>query len=114
MGCCKAYRRRMEHEPSLEAQEHRRLDIDRLEELYLSLQPRIKKGDSKAIEVAARILMLKSKIISYQTPSKIAGGQGLERENGRNKEIPRSEWDDTKTISMYEEAMALLGAVRKS
>jgi hypothetical protein len=71
MGVCKAYRRRMEREPSLEAREHRLLDIARLEELLLSLQPGIKRGDYKAIEVAVRVLMQKGKIVGYETPSKI-------------------------------------------
>jgi len=36
MGVFKAYRRRMEREPSFEAQEHRRLDTDRCEEMFFS------------------------------------------------------------------------------
>jgi hypothetical protein len=71
MGCCKAYRRRLEREPSLEAKEHRRLDTERCEEMYLSLQPGIKRGDAKAIEVGVRVLTLKAKVIGYEAPTKI-------------------------------------------
>ncbi len=71
MGAFKAYRRRMEREPSFEAREHRRLDADRCEEMYFSLQPGIKKGDPKAIEAGVRVLMLKSKVIGYEAPTKI-------------------------------------------
>ncbi|MGD0073579.1 MAG: hypothetical protein ABSD31_04495 [Candidatus Binataceae bacterium] len=71
MGCSKAYRRRMEREPSFEAREHRRLDTDRCEEMFLSLQPATKKGDPKAIEAAVRVLTLKAKIVGYEPPSKL-------------------------------------------
>jgi hypothetical protein len=71
MGAFKAYRRRMEREPSFEAREHRRLDADRCEEMYFSLQPGIKKGDPRAIEAGVRVLMLKSKVIGYEAPTKI-------------------------------------------
>jgi hypothetical protein len=71
MGCWKAYRRRMEKEPSLEAREHRKMDTERLEDLYLSLQPDIKKGDAKAIEAGVRVLTLKSKVLGYASPQKV-------------------------------------------
>jgi hypothetical protein len=71
MGVCKAYRRRMEREPSFEAQEHRRLDTDRCEEMFLSLQPGIKKGDPKAIDAGVRVLTLKAKVVGYEAPTKV-------------------------------------------
>jgi hypothetical protein len=71
MGCWKAYRRRMEKEPSLEAREHRKMDTERLEDLYLSLQPGIKKGDAKAIEAGVRVLTLKAKVLGYASPQKL-------------------------------------------
>src|SRR5262249_12488196 len=71
MGCWKAYHRRMEKEPSLEAREHRKLDTERLEELYLSLQPAIKRGDAKAIEASVRVLSLKAKVLGYESPHKL-------------------------------------------
>jgi hypothetical protein len=99
MGVCKAYRRRMEREPSFEAQEHRRLDTDRCEEMFLSLQPGIKKGDPKAIEAGVRVLTLKAKVIGYETRGK------LELIGNRDAPIPitlvrevieRVEQEDTK------------------
>jgi hypothetical protein len=71
MGCSKAYRRRMENEPSFEAREHRRLDTDRCEEMFLSLQPAIKKGDPKAIEAGVRVLTLKARVVGYEPPGKL-------------------------------------------
>ena len=71
VACAKAYKRRMEREPSFEAREHRRLDTDRCEELFFSLQPGIKRGNTKAIEAGVRVLTLKAKIIGYEAPTKI-------------------------------------------
>src|ERR1700730_11849704 len=71
MGAWKAYGRRMEKEPSLEAQEHRKMDTERLEDLYLSLQPGIKKADPKAIEAGVRVLTLKAKVLGYTAPQKV-------------------------------------------
>jgi hypothetical protein len=114
MGCYKAYRRALDREPSLEAREHRRLDIDRCEELYLSLQPGIKKGDPKAIEAGVRVLNHKAKVIGYPVPSKTTVNEGLERERGGNKEVVYPAWDDNKTISMFAEAAALLKALKST
>jgi hypothetical protein len=85
------------------------MDIERLEEMYFSLQPRIKKGDSKAIETAARILMYKSRILGYHAPTKIPVSQVLKKETGRNKQIAAPEWHDDTTITMFQQAVALLG-----
>jgi hypothetical protein len=71
MGAWKAYRRRMEKEPSLEAREHRKMDTERLEDLYLSLQAGIKKADPKAIEAGVRVLTLKAKVLGYGLPQKL-------------------------------------------
>jgi hypothetical protein len=71
VACAKAYKRRMEREPSLEAKEHRRLDTERCEEMFLSLQPGIKKGDPKAIHAGVSVLTLKAKVIGYEAPTKI-------------------------------------------
>ena len=71
VACAKAYKRRMEREPSFEAREHRRLDTDRCEEMYFSLQPGIKKGDAKAIEAGVRVLTLKANVVGYEMPNKL-------------------------------------------
>jgi hypothetical protein len=108
MGCCKAYRRGLEREPSFEAREHRRLDTDRCEELFLSLQPGITKGDPKAIEAGVRVLALKAKVIGYEAPSKTAESEGVERKKDGSKEVAHSEEDDIKTITLFEQAIRLL------
>ena len=109
MGCCRAYRRGLDREPSLEAREHRRLDLDRLEDMYLRLQAGMNNGDHKAIGEGVRVLTLKAKIIGYLAPSKTAESEGVEREKAGPKEVAHSEeWDDTKTITMFEQALQLL------
>src|SRR5262249_9970374 len=70
MGCCKAYRRRMEKEPNLAAAEHRRLDTERCEELFLALQPGIRKGDPRSIDAAARVLGHKAEINGLRAPAR--------------------------------------------
>jgi hypothetical protein len=45
-ACHKAFRRAITREPALEVDEMRRLDRARSEEMYLSLQPGIRKGRS--------------------------------------------------------------------
>lgn len=71
MGCCKAYRRRMEREPNLEAAEHRRLDTERLEEMYFALQGGIRKGDPRCIEVGVKVLSHKAEINGLKGPSRL-------------------------------------------
>jgi hypothetical protein len=71
MGCSKAYRRRMEKEPNLEAAEHRRLDTERCEELFLALQPGIRKGDPRTIEAAVRVLGHKAEINGLKAPARV-------------------------------------------
>jgi hypothetical protein len=71
MGCSKAYRRRMEKEPNLAAAEHRRLDTERCEELYLALQAGIRKGDPRSVEAAVRVLGHKAELNGLKTPARV-------------------------------------------
>jgi len=71
MGCSKAYRRRMEREPNLAAAEHRRLDTERCEDLFLALQPGIRKGDPRSIDAAVRVLGHKAEINGLRAPARV-------------------------------------------
>jgi hypothetical protein len=71
MACSKAYRRRMEKEPNLAAAEHRRLDTERCEELYLALQPGIRKGDPRSIDAAVKVLGHKAEINGLKAPARV-------------------------------------------
>ena len=67
MGCHKALRRALRRAPVLAAEEMRRLDTDRCEEMYRSLTPSIEQGDSQAVRAAVQVLALKAGINGYKS-----------------------------------------------
>ena len=69
-ACHKAFRRAIAREPSLEVAELRKLDRARCEEMYLNLQPGIRNGDPRAIEVGIRLLDHAAKINGYAAAQK--------------------------------------------
>ena len=69
-ACHKAFRRAIAREPALEVEELRELDRARSEEMYLNLQPGIRKGDLRAVEVGIRLLDHAAKINGYAAPQK--------------------------------------------
>ena len=64
-ACHKAFRKASAREPELELGEMRRLDNARSEELYLGLQPGIRKGNVRAIETGIKVLDHSAKINGY-------------------------------------------------
>jgi len=64
-ACHKAFQRAMAREPSLELEEMRKLDNARSEELYMSLQPGIRKGNVRVIETGIKVLDHSAKINGY-------------------------------------------------
>jgi len=69
-ACHKAFRRAIAREPALEVEELRKLDRARSEEMHLNLQPGIRKGDLRAVEVGIRLLDHVAKINGYAAPQK--------------------------------------------
>jgi hypothetical protein len=67
----RAFQRALERAPNAEAQQHRKLDTERCEAMFLSLQAKIHQGDTKSIEAGVRILAHKAKINGYVAPSKL-------------------------------------------
>ena len=55
-ACHKAFRKAIAREPALEVEEFRKLDTARCEEMFLNLQPAIRKGNVRAIEVGIKVL----------------------------------------------------------
>jgi hypothetical protein len=55
--------------------------------MSLALQPRIKKGDLKAIEVGVLILSHKARIIGYYQPSEHVKVQEREKKDGDKKPV---------------------------
>jgi hypothetical protein len=67
-ACHKAFRKAIAREPGLEVHEFRKLDTDRCEEMYLSLQPAIRKDDARAIDSGVRVLNHKARLNGYAAP----------------------------------------------
>ncbi len=69
-ACHKAFTRAMAREPALAVEELRKLDNARTEEMWMGLQPAIRKGDPRAIQVGVKVLSHTAKIQGYAAPQK--------------------------------------------
>ena len=67
----KAFRRAMVRLPNAEAAELRKLDSERLEEMFLSLQAGIRQGDPRSIEVGVKVLTHKAEMNGYKAPARV-------------------------------------------
>src|SRR5580704_1484508 len=74
----RAFQRGIARLPNTEAEAYRKLDTERCEDMYLSLQPGIRKGDPRSVEVGVKVLVHKAEINGYQAPARIemTGKQG--------------------------------------
>jgi hypothetical protein len=74
----RAFRRGIARLPNTEAEAYRRLDTERCEDMFLSLQPGIRKGDPRSVEVGVKVLVHKAEINGYKAPAKVemTGKQG--------------------------------------
>ena len=100
MGCHKALSRALKRAPTLEADEMRRLDTDRCEDMFLSLTPAIRQGDPQAVRAAVQVLALKAGINGYKSTDvevKVAPGPGWSSVLSKDQ-----------TVSLFKEAMTLL------
>ncbi len=100
MGCHKAYRRARNRAPALEADEMRRLDTDRCEDMFLSLAPSLRRGDPQAVRAAVQVLALK------------AGINGYKSSEMQVRVSPGPSWSSVlskdQTVRLFKEAMTLL------
>jgi hypothetical protein len=69
-ACFKALRKAIAREPSLEVGELRKIDHARTEEMFLNLQPAIRKGNVRAIETGIKVLSHSARISGYAAPQK--------------------------------------------
>ena len=53
-ACHKAFRKAIAREPSVAAEEFRKLDSARCEDMFMNLQPGIRKGNPRSVEAALR------------------------------------------------------------
>ena len=100
MGCHKALTRALKRAPTMAAQEMRRLDTDRCEDMFLSLTPSIRQGDPQAVRAAVQVLALKAAINGYrsaETELRVAPGSSW-----------ASVLNKDQTVSLFKEAMTLL------
>ena len=67
----KAFRRAIVRLPNAEAAELRKLDSERLEEMFLSLQAGIRQGDPRSIEVGVKVLTHKAEMNGYKAPARV-------------------------------------------
>jgi hypothetical protein len=100
MGCHKALHRALKRAPALAADEMRRLDTDRCEELFLSLSPAVRQGDPQSVRAAVQVLALKASINGYKSSElEVKPAPGLNWSSILSKE---------QTVNLFKEAMALL------
>jgi hypothetical protein len=66
-----AFKRGIVRLPSAEAAELRKLDNERLEDMLLSLQPGIRQGDPRSVEVGVKVLAHKAEINGYRAPARV-------------------------------------------
>jgi hypothetical protein len=69
-ACHKAFRKALAREPALEVEEMRKLDNARAEEMFMSLQPGIRKGNTRSVEVGIKVLDHTARINGYAAPQR--------------------------------------------
>ncbi len=69
-ACHKAFARAVTREPALAVDELRKLDNARSEEMWMNLQPGIRKGNPRSIEVGVKVLDHTAKIQGYAAPQR--------------------------------------------
>jgi hypothetical protein len=65
-ACHKAFKKAIAREPALGVAEMRKLDTARCEEMFMNLQPSVRRGDARAVEVSVKVLDHKAKINNYR------------------------------------------------
>jgi len=100
MGCHKALRRALKRSPALAADENRRLDTDRCEDMFLSLSPSIRQGDPQSVRAAVQVLALKAAINGYKSSDmEVKLGPGPSWSSVLSRE---------QTIGLFKEAFTIL------
>jgi hypothetical protein len=101
MGCHKAFRGALERSPAPEADEMRRLDTDRCEDMFLFLGAAIRRGEPQAVRAAVQVLAHKAAINRYNAPEVEVKVSPPPR--------PRApELSDGEVVSLFERAIAIL------
>jgi hypothetical protein len=69
-ACHRAFRKAIAREPTFEVEEFRKLDTARCEEMFMNLQPGIRKGNPRAVEVGIKVLDHSARINGYAAPQR--------------------------------------------
>ncbi len=69
-ACNKAFRKAIAREPSLAIDEFRKLDSARCEDMFLNLQPGIRKGNPRSVEAGVKVLRHNAQINGYGAPQR--------------------------------------------
>ena len=69
-ACHKAFKKAVAREPSLAMEEFRKLDSARCEEMFLNLQPGIRKGNPRSVEAGVKVLRHTAQINGYAAPQR--------------------------------------------
>jgi hypothetical protein len=70
----RAFQRGIARLPNAEAGVLRKLDTERCEDMFFSLQTGIRNGDPKAVDSGVRVLVHKAKLNGYEAPKRIELG----------------------------------------
>jgi len=70
-ACHKAFKRALAREPALAAAEFRQLDTLRCEEMFLNLQPGVRKGNPRAVEASVKVLRHSADFVNPTWPTLI-------------------------------------------
>jgi hypothetical protein len=69
-ACHKAFQKALGREPALAVEEFRKLDTARCEEMLFNLQPGIRKGNPRAVEVGIKLLSHQARVNGYAAPQR--------------------------------------------
>jgi hypothetical protein len=69
-ACHKAFRKAIAREPSIATEEFRKLDSARLEDMFLNLQPGIRKGNPRSVEAGVKVLRHAAQLNGYSAPQR--------------------------------------------
>jgi hypothetical protein len=69
-ACHKAFSKALARQPAIEVEEFRKLDTERCEEMFMNLQPGIRKGNPRAIEAGIKVLGYVGRLNGYAAPQK--------------------------------------------
>ncbi len=69
-ACHKAFKKSIARERSLATEEFRKLDTARCEDMFLNLQPGIRKGNPRSVEASVKVLRHSAQINGYLAPQR--------------------------------------------